>query len=116
MWVQYKAPKHPRGFVPPHVPRDQLAQRELFIDNPLFRIHFIIEMIRCTSHAPWKFESPFPGSLITTFLELAPPPPRSTPRTLHPTPLHLAPYRGTSLTRKRLPLGPYSRAMPRALS
>jgi len=43
-------------------------EREFFIDNLLVRIHFIIEMIWWTGLAPWKFELPFPGSLIYTFL------------------------------------------------
>jgi len=34
---------------------------EFFIDNPLVRIHFIIEMIWWTGLAPWEFEFPFPG-------------------------------------------------------
>jgi len=38
------------------------------IDNLLVRVHFIIEMIRWTGLAPWKFEFPFPGSLTSTFL------------------------------------------------
>ena len=41
------------------------VEREFIIDNPLVRIH------RCflwTGLAPWEFESPFPGSLISTFL------------------------------------------------
>ena len=42
--------------------------RELFIDNLLVRIHFIIGMIRWTGFAPWEFEIPFPGSLTSTFL------------------------------------------------
>ena len=42
--------------------------REFFIDNLLIRIHFIIVMIRWTGLAPWEFESPFPGSLASTFL------------------------------------------------
>ena len=37
------------------------AERELFIDNLLVRIHFIIVMIRWTGLAPWRFEFPFPG-------------------------------------------------------
>ena len=41
------------------------------IDNLLVRIHFIIVMIRWTGLAPWEFESPFPGSLTSTFLDLA---------------------------------------------
>ena len=44
------------------------SKRELFIDNLLVRIHFIIEMIRWTSLAPWDFEFRFPGSLTSTFL------------------------------------------------
>ena len=46
------------------VPRE----REFFIDNPLVRIHFIIEMTWWTGLAPWEFEFPFPGSLTSTFL------------------------------------------------
>ena len=44
------------------------AERDFSIDNLLVRIHFIIEMIWWTGLAPWEFESPFPGSLISTFL------------------------------------------------
>jgi len=43
-------------------------EREFFIDNLLVRIH------RCfwwTGLAPWEFEFPFPGSLISTFLGVA---------------------------------------------
>ena len=36
-----------------------MSQREIFIDNLLARIHFIIEMIWWTGLAPWDF----PGSL-----------------------------------------------------
>ena len=43
-------------------------ERELFIDNLLVIIHFIIVMIRWTGLAPWEFESPFPGSLASSFL------------------------------------------------
>jgi len=35
-------------------------EREIFIDNLLVRIHFIIVMIRWTGLAPWEFEFPFP--------------------------------------------------------
>ena len=42
------------------------AEREFFIDNLLFRIHFIIEMIWLTGLAPWQFEFPFP--VASTFL------------------------------------------------
>jgi len=51
--------------------RKQGDEREFFIDNLLVRIHFIIEMIRWTGIAPWEFEFPFPGSLISTFLSRA---------------------------------------------
>ena len=43
-------------------------EREFFIDNLLVRIYFIIAMIRWTGLAPWEFEFPFLGSLISTFL------------------------------------------------
>ena len=43
-------------------------EREFFIDNLLVRISFIIVMIRWTGLAPREFESPFPGSLTSTFL------------------------------------------------
>jgi len=43
-------------------------EKEFFIDNLLVRIHFIIVMIGWTGLAPWEFEFPFPGSLISTFL------------------------------------------------
>ena len=45
-------------------------ENEFFIDNLLVRIHFIIVMIRWTGLAPWEFEFPFPGSLISTFINL----------------------------------------------
>jgi len=44
------------------------VQREFAIDNLLVRTHFIIVMIRWTGLAPWEFESPFPGSITSTFL------------------------------------------------
>jgi len=56
-------------------PRNQARhppEREFFIDNLLVQIHFIIVMIRWTGPAPWEFESPFPGSLTSTFLDLPP--------------------------------------------
>jgi len=43
-------------------------EREFFADNLLVQIHCIIGMIRWTGLAPWEFEFPFPGSLISTFL------------------------------------------------
>ena len=48
----------------------QSRERELWIDNLLVRIHYIIEMIRWTGLAPWEFEFRFPSSLISTFLVL----------------------------------------------
>ena len=47
----------------------EVPEREFFIDNLLVRIHYIIEIIWRTGLAPWEFEFPFPGSLISTFLE-----------------------------------------------
>ena len=41
-------------------------EREFFIDNLLVRVH---RCFWCTGLAPWEFESPFPGGLISTFLE-----------------------------------------------
>jgi len=46
---------------------ERLRARKFCIDNLLVRIHFIIVMIRWTGLAPWEFEFPFPGSLISTF-------------------------------------------------
>ena len=43
-------------------------EREFFIDNLLVRIH---RCFCCTGLAPWEFESPFPGSVISTFLGCA---------------------------------------------
>ena len=40
-------------------------EREFFIGNLLVRVH---RCFWCTGLAPWEFESPFPGSLISTFL------------------------------------------------
>jgi len=42
--------------------------REFFVDNLLVRIHFMIDMICWTGFAPWEFEFPLPGSLISSFL------------------------------------------------
>ena len=44
-------------------------ERELFIDNLMVRIHFIIVMM-WTGLAPWEFELPFPGSLTSTLPHL----------------------------------------------
>jgi hypothetical protein len=46
-------------------PRRGVLEREFFIDNLLVRVH---RCFWCTGLAPWEFESPFPGSLISTFL------------------------------------------------
>ena len=43
-------------------------EREFFIDNLLFQIHFIIVMIKWNGLAPWGFEFPFPGSLTRPYL------------------------------------------------
>jgi len=40
-------------------------EREVFVDNLLVRIHFIIVMSRWTGLALWVFEFPFPGSLTS---------------------------------------------------
>jgi len=50
---------------------DHATEREFFIDNLLFRIHFNIVMIRWTGLAPWEFGFLFPGSLTSTFLNHA---------------------------------------------
>ena len=50
---------------------DQVPEREFFIDSLLVRVH---RCFWCTGLAPWEFESPFPGSLISTFLGPGPAP------------------------------------------
>ena len=45
----------------------KLSESELVIDNLLVRIYIIIEMIRWTGLAPWEFEFPFPGGLVSSF-------------------------------------------------
>ena len=58
-----------RETAPAHGGRNLVSgESELFFDNLLVRIHFIIEMIWWTGLAPWEFEFPFPGSLTSTFL------------------------------------------------
>ena len=57
------APRSPR---PCNASRSR--EREFINDNLLVRIHFIVEMIWWTGLAPWEFEFPFPGSLISPFL------------------------------------------------
>ena len=44
-----------------------VLKRELFADNLLVRICFIIVMIRWTGLVPWEFEFPFPGRLTSAF-------------------------------------------------
>ena len=51
-----------------HTPHLSRRERAFFFDDLLVRIYYIIVMIRWTGLAPWKFESPFPGSLASTFL------------------------------------------------
>ena len=58
---RYRPGPDPNTRIPP------LEEREFFIDNLLVRIHFIIEMIWWTGLAPWEFETPVPGSLISNF-------------------------------------------------
>ena len=54
--------------MPTLVHRSICREREFFIDNLLVRIHFIIVMIMWAGLAPWEFEFPLPGSLISAFL------------------------------------------------
>ena len=67
-----KFPEFPseRGLISPapksHV-RANILERAFFIDNLLVRIHLIIEVIWRTGLAPWEFEFPVPGILISTF-------------------------------------------------
>jgi len=44
------------------------GRRDFFIENLLIQIGLIIVMIRWTGLAPWELESPFLGSLTSTFL------------------------------------------------
>ena len=46
-----------------------LTERDFFIDNLLVRIDFIVEMIWWPGFAPWEFDFPFPGSLISACLD-----------------------------------------------
>ena len=47
---------------------NKYREREFVIDNLPVRIHFTIEMIWWTGLVPRELESPFPGSLMSTFL------------------------------------------------
>ena len=62
---KYKKIKCVGQATPPLVPSRIDRETEFLIDNLLFRNHFVIVMIRWASLAPWEFESPFPGSLIS---------------------------------------------------
>ena len=77
-------------------------ERELFVDNLLVRIHFIIVMIRWTGLAPWEFEFPFPGSLTYTFLGPGVDLSRRA-GLVRGAAGEFIDYRGTSLIRKRPP-------------
>ena len=58
----------------PHPPARRALpcqERDVFVDNLLVRIHFIIVMVGWIGLAPWEFEFPFPGSLTSTFLSSA---------------------------------------------
>ena len=46
---------------------ERRRERQLFIDNLLVRIHFIIIMIRWTGLAPWEFEFFFQVALHLPF-------------------------------------------------
>ena len=85
-----------------------MKEREFFIDNLLVRFHFIIEMIRWTGLASWESEFPFLGSLTSTFLGCEDLGFKRVP----PLGTGGAGYRGTSLIRNRLLLGPYSSPVP----
>ena len=56
--------------VPLPLPHDPQSEQDACRKSSSVRIHFIIVMIRWTGLAPWEFEFPFPGSLISTFLGL----------------------------------------------
>ena len=60
---------HQNGFLRSDAaPLTPCRERGFFIDNLLVRIHCIIKMIWWTGLAPWEFEFPFPGGLVSTFL------------------------------------------------
>ena len=46
--------------------RHSERETEICIDDQLVRIHFITEMIQRTVLAPWAFDFPDPGSLISS--------------------------------------------------
>ena len=45
-----------------------MTERDLFVDNLLIRIRFIIVIIWWTGLAQWEFKFTFSGSLTATFL------------------------------------------------
>ena len=61
----FHVPPFPKPLLKPFLPP---LEGELYIDNLLARIHFVIVMISRTGLPPWQFEFPFPGSLTSTFL------------------------------------------------
>ena len=54
-------------------------EKEFFTDDLLVQIHFIIEIVWWIGLAPWEFEFPFPGSLVSTFLHSEPQIPNTKP-------------------------------------
>ena len=62
-----------------HLPHPRQAFRpgnresEIFIDNLLVRIHFIIVMIRWTGLVPWEFEFPFPRCTMQVWVTVSAP-------------------------------------------
>ena len=78
------------------MPEDKRArlqrETEFFMDTQLVRIRLVIEVVLAGQRAPWEFEVPFPGSLISTFrsegstLRPTPYTPYTTPYAPHPTP------------------------------
>ena len=48
--------------------RERERDREKSFDNLLVQIHYVIQTIRGTGLAPWKFEFPVPSSLASTIL------------------------------------------------
>ena len=46
---------------------EEHEESELFIENLLVRVHFIIVIIGCTALVPYEFELCVPGSLASTF-------------------------------------------------
>ena len=83
-----------------------VRERKFCIENLLVRVHFIIEMIRWTGLAPWEFEFPLPGSLISTF---------RTPNQSLITPLQGYLAHKKTLTPPKTPQGPSAKAYGRVL-